>query len=114
MERARTQEHGRPTPGTWRRVGYRVAAGDNVVVAECFPDNGGAVVKPADELEAVANADRCAASDAMLEALEELVAEFDEEDRQARQEPGCLGLTPSAGIELARLAIRKARGEITP
>lgn len=38
-------------------------------------------------------------------ALEELVAEFDEADKEAQMEPGCGGLRETGGMVLARAAL---------
>lgn len=47
----------------------------------------------------------------LVAALEELVAEFDRADLEAGQRPGCYGINETGGIVLARLALRKAKGE---
>ena len=41
-----------------------------------------------------------------LVALAELVAEFDERDRLARQEPGCGGIVETGGMIMARHALK--------
>jgi len=52
-----------------------------------------------------------AAAPAMLQALRELVAEYDEQDRQAALEPGCGGINPTGGIEVARATLARLDGE---
>jgi hypothetical protein len=61
--------------------------------------------------EQCANARLIAAAPDLLAALSELLAEWDERDRIAAQEPGCGGLNETGGVVLARAAIAKARGE---
>lgn len=56
------------------------------------------------------NARLIAAAPELLEALQELVAEFDKQSEDAAKEPGCYGLNETGGIAYARTIIAKATG----
>jgi hypothetical protein len=94
-----------PTPGPWH---YTATAGEHDFAV--YPESTGrdvALIRDFHE----PNARLIAAAPDLLEALRELVAEFDTDNEPT--EPGYGPRPDTGGIVLARDAIRKATGETT-
>ena len=95
------------TPGPWT-IEQIIPEGE----PQFWPIAGPHTFKVADVYLSEIDARLIAAAPEMLDALKELIAEFDEESRQiADTDPGCYGLVETGGIAYARALLARIEGK---